>query len=84
MKKLLNITCKKATYLVAKKEDGKLGFIDTIKLKLHLAICSACRLFEKQSWFIKLNAQHHNHEHLDITLSDTAKEKMDIALKSIQ
>ncbi len=83
MKKLLNITCKKATYLISIKEDGKLGFIDNIKLKIHLGICSACRLFEKQSWFIKLNA-HHNHEHLDATLSDAAKEKINIALKSIQ
>ncbi len=83
MKKLLNITCKHATYLISIKEDGKLGFINSIKLKLHLGICSACKLFEKQSWFIKINAQH-SHQHLDITLSKTAKEKMDIALKTIQ
>lgn len=83
MIKLLNITCKNATYLISLKEEGKLGFIDRIKLKMHLGICSACRLFEKQSWFIKLNAKH-NHEHLDINLSDDSKQKMDLALKSIQ
>jgi predicted anti-sigma-YlaC factor YlaD len=83
MKKILNITCKKATYLISKKEDGKLGFIDSIKLKLHLSICSACRLFENQSWFIKINANH-SHEHLDVTLSEEAKQKLTTALKSIQ
>jgi hypothetical protein len=83
MKKLLNITCKNATYLISIKEEGKLGFIDKMKLKMHLGICSACRIFAKQSWFIKLNANY-NHEHLDVTLSDTAKEKMDIALRGIK
>ncbi len=81
MKKLLNISCKRATYLISKKEAGENGFLDGIKLKIHLRICSACRLFEKQSWFIKLNA-HHNHEHLDIALSSEAKEKIELALKS--
>lgn len=83
MKKIFNITCKKATYLISKKEDGKLGFIDSIKLKLHLGICSACRLFENQSWFIKINANH-SHENLDVTLSEDAKQKITTALKSIQ
>jgi len=83
MKRLLNITCKRATYLISKKEDDSIGFLDKMKLRLHLGVCGACRLFEKQSWFIKLNAKH-NHEHLDVSLSDSAKEKMSAALKSIQ
>jgi hypothetical protein len=83
MKQLLNITCKRATYLISLKEDKAIGFFDNIKLKLHLGICSVCRLFEKQSWFIKVNARH-AHENLAETLSDDAKEKISTALKSIQ
>lgn len=81
MKKLLNISCKRATFLISKKEADKTGFLDNIKLRIHLIICNACRLFEKQNWFIKLNA-HYNHEHLDITLSNEAKQKIELALKS--
>ena len=83
MKKLFNITCKNATYLISKKEDGKLGLLDRLKLHLHLGICNACKLFEKQSWFIKLNAQN-SHEHITASLSTEAKEKIELALKSVQ
>lgn len=83
MKRLVNISCKKATYLISQKEQKAIGFFDSIKLRLHLGICSACRLFEKQSFFIKINAKH-NHEHLDATLSNEAKEKISAALKSLE
>jgi hypothetical protein len=83
MKRLVNISCKKATYLISKKQEKAIGLFDSIKLKLHLGVCSACRLFEKQSWFIKINANH-DHEHLDVSLSNEAKEKIRTALKNVQ
>ena len=83
MKKLFNITCKNATYLISKKEDRKIGLMERIKLQLHLSICSACKLFENQSWFIKFNAQH-SHEHTTASLSSEAKEKIEIALKNAE
>jgi hypothetical protein len=83
MKRLLHIGCKKATYLISKKEEKAISFFDSIKLKLHLGVCNACRLFEQQSWFIKINAKH-NHEQLDISLTDEAKEKISTALKNVQ
>ena len=83
MKKLFNITCKNATYLISKKEDRKIGLIDRLKLQMHLGICSACKLFENQSWFIKLNAKH-SHEHITASLSSEAKEKIETALKNAQ
>ena len=46
---LFTISCKKATYLVSKKEEGKLNWIESIQLRSHMAICSLCRLFEKQT-----------------------------------
>jgi hypothetical protein len=50
---------------------------------MHLGICSACKLFENQSWFIKLNAKQ-SHEHITASLSSEAKEKIEIALKNAQ
>jgi hypothetical protein len=54
---LFTISCKKATYLVSKKEEGKLNWIESIQLRSHMAICSLCRLFEQQSNFIAKQAK---------------------------
>ena len=81
MKKLINISCKKATYLISQKEEGEINFWDSIKLRIHLGICSVCKIFAKQSWFIKINAKH-NHGYLDTSLSIEAKQKIELALKS--
>jgi len=54
---LFTISCKKATYLVSKKEEGKLNWIESIQLRSHMAICNLCRLFEQQSNFIAKQAK---------------------------
>jgi predicted metal-dependent hydrolase len=74
------ITCKKATYLLSKKEEGKLFFTEKIQLNLHLLMCSLCRLFEQQSLFIGKNAGH-QHEHHQEKLSEVSKEKIIQLLK---
>ena len=76
--RLLNISCKKATYLLSKKEENKLSWLEKIKLRGHLTICSLCRKFEQQTVFIARNAKH-THEHA--ILSVEAKERMRHALK---
>lgn len=48
----LMISCKEATFLVSKQEEGKLTISKRIKLKLHLAGCKICKLFAEQSSFI--------------------------------
>jgi hypothetical protein len=70
---LFSITCKKATYLSSKKEEGKLNWIEKIQLRSHIAICSFCRLFEQQSKIIA-----HQVKHMECTdkLSEEAKSKM--------
>jgi hypothetical protein len=78
---LLNISCKKATYLVSKKEEGKLNWIESIQLRSHMAICSLCRLFEEQSKFI---AKHAKHIHSEATLSEAQKKKIEQALDQVQ
>ena len=43
------ITCKQATDYISKKEEGRLSASQRVALWRHLAICSLCRLFSRQS-----------------------------------
>lgn len=78
---LFNISCKKATYLVSKKEEGKLSWIESIQLRSHMTICSLCRLFEQQS---KLIAKHAKHMHGETPLPEDQKKKIEQALHQVQ
>ena len=77
---LLNITCKKATLLISKKEEHKLSWLEKWQLRGHLTICSLCRKFEQQSSFIGRSAKI-LHEYIHAPLSPEAKEKIKAALK---
>jgi hypothetical protein len=48
----LLLSCKKATFLIEKRELSSLSFIERIQLKLHTSMCEACRIYEKQSKII--------------------------------
>jgi len=76
---LLNISCKKATYLVSKKEQGRINLFDRITLRMHLSICSLCRRFEQQTGFI---IKHTKHTHTEEKLSEEVKERIKEALES--
>lgn len=78
---LFTISCKKATYLVSKKEEGKLNWIESIQLRSHMTICSLCRLFEQQSKFI---SKHAKHVDSDATLSEPQKIKIIKTLEEIE
>jgi hypothetical protein len=83
MMKFLNISCKKATFLISKKQETKLSLKESIGLRLHLGICGFCNLFQKQTLFIGKNAKHvHSHSHAE-SMSQTSKEKIINALKEI-
>lgn len=49
MKPILHLNCKKATEMVEQNNFVRLSFIQRLKLKFHLAICSACMAYHKQS-----------------------------------
>jgi predicted anti-sigma-YlaC factor YlaD len=49
----LRLTCKQATALVSQRQDRKLTLWERCTLKLHLAICNACRNFVKQTEFMR-------------------------------
>lgn len=72
LKHLIHITCKKATYLVSKKEEHRLTLSEWAKLQLHLAICSYCKQFQKQTKIIGENATL-AHKYRDLKLSDAIK-----------
>jgi predicted anti-sigma-YlaC factor YlaD len=41
--------CKKATFLIEKKQISPITLREKVELSIHLAGCSVCRTFEKQS-----------------------------------
>ena len=48
----LRNNCKKATFLIDKKNLEGIGPVQQIELYIHLTGCSLCRLYDKQSQFI--------------------------------
>lgn len=47
------ITCKEATRLASLGLDRKLGFLDRVALRLHLAICRGCTNVARQMEFLR-------------------------------
>ena len=45
---ILRRTCKEATALMVAREDRALPLVERVALRLHLAACSACPVFERQ------------------------------------
>ena len=70
---LLNISCKKATYLISKKEQGHINLFDRFTLRIHLSICSLCKRFEQQTGLI---IKHAKHTHSEEKLSEEVKERI--------
>ena len=45
---LLRRTCKEVSALLVAREDRALPVVERLALRLHLAACSACPVFERQ------------------------------------
>lgn len=54
MKTLKDIlyNCNHATFLIEKKQITKLSRMETLELKIHLSVCSVCKIYERQSLLI--------------------------------
>lgn len=63
MKKMM-INCREATFLMSKKEEGKLSLIGQLKLSVHTSMCAVCKKFEQQITWI-------GQESREITSSET-------------
>lgn len=74
MMKYFMVNCKEATYLMAKKEEGKLGFVENIKLSMHTSMCTLCKKFEKQTNHI---GQESRHVHAADSLPALTKDKIE-------
>lgn len=48
----MNLSCIKATELIEKKELFRLSFIENVRLKVHLSMCSSCKEYGRQSKMI--------------------------------
>ena len=47
--KKIQYNCRKATFLIEKKMTDKITFREHIELRIHLAGCSVCRIYQEQS-----------------------------------
>jgi hypothetical protein len=74
MMKYLMISCREATYLTAKKEEGKLSFLTKMKISMHTSMCSLCKSFEKQTSQIGKESEH---VHAEDNLPVLAKERIE-------
>jgi len=67
--------CKQATLLTIKKEEGKITFIETLKLHYHFLFCDPCRRFMDQWTAINEKAKSAT-ESLPFKLSEESKERI--------
>ncbi len=74
-KNFINISCKEATQLILKKEEGKLSIGQRVQLSLHLLICDLCKSFNLQNKWINKHI-HHLQEHFSIKASEEFKQKV--------
>ena len=70
--------CRRATALIEKRSVRPLGFREWCELCIHLAGCSFCRLFQRQSRMINgvVRDLFHRAEGADRRLDEEAKHRM--------
>lgn len=77
--KIIAYTCKKATFLIEKKQIGNISVREKLELRIHLVGCSGCRNFEQQSILINklVYALFHKPQvTMDIKLDEVFKTKI--------
>jgi len=47
------ISCKEASRLLSQAQDRRLGWVERLKLRAHLALCDFCTRFEEQLRFMR-------------------------------
>lgn len=75
----LFLTCKLATEYIEKNQEGQLGFVKQIQLKIHLTMCSVCKAYKKQSAFLTKLFQK-NHTKIKPLQNPDLKEKIKVEL----
>lgn len=74
----IQYNCRKATYLIEKQQIGRITLREKLELKIHLAGCSICKTFQRQS--IVINHLVHNlfqsTEQADVRLDEEFKRNL--------
>lgn len=70
--------CKKATYLMEKQDIGKITLREKLELKIHLAGCQVCRVYQQQSAAINriIKNMFHQPNAENIKLDDKFKNEL--------
>lgn len=78
MLKKIAYNCKKATFLIEKKQIGSITLLERMELRYHLAGCSVCRIFEQQSSLINkmIRSLFHSSQHTEIKLDEPFKKAL--------
>ncbi|HEY4195647.1 MAG TPA: hypothetical protein VGM63_08925 [Mucilaginibacter sp.] len=76
--KKIQYNCEKATFLIEKKLISKITFREKIELRIHLAGCSVCRIYQKQTGKINEMVRHlfHSAENADTHLNEDFKKDL--------
>ena len=53
------LSCKQTSVLLSQAHERRLGVIEVLGLKLHLALCDGCRNFRRQLEFIRAAMQRY-------------------------
>ena len=61
---ILRRTCKEVAALLVAREDRALPLVERVALRLHLAACNACPVFERQLLTVR-NALHSWRNYID-------------------
>lgn len=75
--KKIAYNCRKATFLIEKQQISSITLREKIELKIHLAGCSICRIFQQQSMLInKIAGKHLADQHKDLVLDRDFKARL--------
>ena len=75
--KKIAYNCRKATFLIEKQQISNITIREKIELKIHLAGCSVCKLFQQQSILInKMLSKHFADQYKDVVLDRDFKDKL--------
>ena len=74
----IQYNCRHATFLIEKKQHTSLTMRERFELAIHLAGCSVCRLFQRQSHLINrmMRILFHSEKGQEKKLSDEFKKEL--------
>ena len=67
------MNCQQATQLISESQDRTLSLAETMRLKVHVMICSGCKNFSLQVPFLSQAMKNYGHGVDEDTTPDTQK-----------